>query len=109
VLPRSRLARASELLSHLTGQSALDRATLGRYRRRYAALLAEGEAAERAHSPPPTRAEPTKGKLKRTPAGAHTVATLRSYVVTARKQGPSALDARRGLFTGHPFLPAASE
>jgi transposase len=47
------------------GQPALNRATLGRYRRRYAALLAEGEAAE----PPPTRTGPTKGKRKRTPAG----------------------------------------
>lgn len=142
------------------GRSALDRATLARYRRRYAALLAAGEAAERAHGPPPTRAGPTKGKLKRTPvgrllvrlsrdrawvlrfledvavpfdnneaerdlrmmkveqkvsggfrtsAGATTFCTLRSYVVTARKQGRSALAALRALFAGHPFLPAVPE
>jgi transposase len=142
------------------GRTALARATRARYRRRYAALLAEGEAAERAHSSPPTRAGPTKGKLKRTPAGrllvrlrrdgawvlrfledfavpfdnneaerdlrmmkveqkisggfrtprgATTFATLRSYVVTARKQGRDALSALRDLFAGHPFMPALPE
>jgi transposase len=42
------------------GAAALDRATLGRYRRRYAALLAHGEAAE----PPPVRTA-ARGRPKR--------------------------------------------
>ena len=45
----------------------------------------------------------------RTPAGGATFATLRSYVVTARKQGHSALTALRDLFAGHPFMPALPE
>lgn len=45
----------------------------------------------------------------RTPTGAGTFCTLGSYVVTARKQGRSALDALRDLFAGRPFLPAVPE
>lgn len=160
-LKRSLLTmKAAVARATAAGRPALARATLGRYRRRYAAVLAEGEAAERAHSPPPSRAGSSKGKLKRTPAGkllvrlrrdaawvlrfledfavpfdnneaerdlrmmkveqkisggfrtpagAHTFATLRSYVVTARKQECTALDALRALFAGHPFLPAVPE
>jgi transposase len=160
-LKRSLLTmKAAAARARATGRDALDRATRSRYRRRYAALLTEGEATECAQSPPPTRVGSTKGKLKRTPAGrllvrlrrdgawvlrfledcavpfdnneaerdlrmmkveqkvsggfrtpagAHTFATLRSYVVTARKQGCTALDALRALFAGHPFLPAVPE
>jgi len=148
-------------------RTALDQAPLGRYGRRHAALLAEGEAGE----PPPTRAGPTNGKRKRTPAGrllfrlrhdgawvlrflenfavpfdnneaerdlrmmkpaarhrratslieqkisggfrtptgAATFCTLRSYIVTARKQGRAAPDAPRDLFTGQPFVPAVPD
>ena len=45
----------------------------------------------------------------RTARGAARFATLRSYVVTARKQGHSALDALRDLFAGHPFFPTVPE
>jgi len=156
-LKRSLLTRkAAVARATAAGRSTLDRATLRRYWRRYATLLAEGEAAE----PPPTRVGPTKGKLKRTPAGrllfrlrrdrtwvrrfledvavpfdnneaernlrmmkveqkvsggfrtptgAATFCTLRGYVVTARKQGRTALDALRDLFAGHPLTPAVPE
>jgi transposase len=53
------------------GAAALDRATLGRYHRRYAALLAEGEAAE----PPPVRTA-ARGRPKRSP-GAQLLYRLR--------------------------------
>jgi transposase len=42
----------------------------------------------------------------RTPAGAATFCALRSYLVTARKQGVGALPALRDALTGAPFLPA---
>ena len=42
----------------------------------------------------------------RTPHGAHTFCTLRSYLVTARKQGVAALDALGAALTGSPFTPA---
>ena len=42
----------------------------------------------------------------RTADGAHTFCTLRSYLVTARKQGVAALDALRAALTGVPFWPA---
>jgi transposase len=42
----------------------------------------------------------------RTLRGADTFCLLRSYVVTARKQGVAALDALRDALLGHPFLPA---
>jgi transposase len=42
----------------------------------------------------------------RTVRGAHTFCTLRSYLVTARKQGVAALDALHRALTGQPFLPA---
>jgi transposase len=42
----------------------------------------------------------------RTVAGAQTFCTLRSYLVTARKQGVAALDALHGALIGTPFLPA---
>jgi transposase len=42
----------------------------------------------------------------RTPDGAHRFCTLRSYLVTARKQGVAALDALRHALTGQPFQPA---
>jgi transposase len=45
----------------------------------------------------------------RTPTGAATFCTLRSYVLTARKQGCAALHALRDLFAGHPFIPAVPE
>jgi transposase len=57
------------------GAAALDRVTLGRYRRRYAALLAQGEAAE----PPPTRPAARRdgrGRLTRSP-GAQLLHRLR--------------------------------
>ncbi len=41
----------------------------------------------------------------RTVAGAQTFCTLRSYLVTARKQGVAALDALRGALLGTPFMP----
>jgi len=41
----------------------------------------------------------------RTPAGAATFCTLRTYLVTARKQGIAALDARRTALDGQPFMP----
>jgi transposase len=156
-LKRSLLTmKAAVARARAAGRDTLDRATLRRYWRRYRTLLAEGEAVE----PPPTRAGPTKGKLKRTPAGrllfrlrrdaawvlrfledfavpfdnneaerdlrmmkveqkvsggfrtptgAATFCTLRSYLVTARKQGRVALDAFRDLFAGHPFVPAVPE
>ena len=53
------------------GHAALPRAALARYRRRYAALLAAGEAAE----PPPTRGHP-RGKPRRSP-GAQLLYRLR--------------------------------
>jgi transposase len=139
------------------GQTALPRAALARYRRRYAALVDAGDAGE---PPPVRRPGTTRGKLQRTPAGrlllrlrrdepwvlhfledfavpfdnneaerdlrmmkveqkisggfrtpagARTFATLRSYVVTARKQGLNALHALRAVFNGHPFMPAVPE
>lgn len=42
----------------------------------------------------------------RTAAGAHTFCMLRSYLVTARKQGVAALDALRAALVGQPFIPA---
>ena len=42
----------------------------------------------------------------RTAAGAHTFCALRSYLVTARKQGIDALGALQAALTGTPFLPA---
>ena len=42
----------------------------------------------------------------RTPAGAATFCTLRSYLVTARKQGVGALSALRDALAGAPFFPA---
>jgi transposase len=42
----------------------------------------------------------------RTPAGAADFCALRSYLVTARKQGVGALGALRDALTGAPFLPA---
>ena len=42
----------------------------------------------------------------RTVAGAQTFCTLRSYLVTARKQGIAALDAARMAIVGQPFMPA---
>jgi transposase len=42
----------------------------------------------------------------RTPAGAADFCALRSYLVTARKQGVGALAALRGALAGAPFLPA---
>ena len=42
----------------------------------------------------------------RTPGGADTFSTLRSDVVTVRKQGVAALDALRGALVGQPFRPA---
>jgi transposase len=156
-LKRSLLTmKAAVARAKAAGRPALDRSTWQRYWRRYRALLAEGDAAE----PPPTRAGPTRGKLKRTPAGrllfrlrrdaawvlrfledsavpfdnneaerdlrmmkveqkvsggfrtptgAATFCTLRSYVVTARKQGRTALGALRDLFAGQPFIPAVPE
>lgn len=149
--------KAAVARAKAAGARALSPATLARYRRRYAALVAEGAAAE---PPPLRRPGTTRGKLARTPAarlllrlerdqpwvlrfledfavpfdnneaerdlrmmkveqkisggfrtapGATAFATLRSYVVTARKQGRTALDALRTLFTGHPFLPAVPE
>ena len=157
-LKRSLLGmKAAVARAKAAGARALARAALARYRRRYAQLVAEGEAAE---PPPERRPGTTRGKLKRTPAarlllrlrrdqgwvlrfladfavpfdnneaerdlrmmkveqkvsggfrtarGAATFAALRSYVVTARKQGHSALDALRDLFAGHPFCPAVPE
>jgi transposase len=141
----------------VAGRSTLPRATLTRYRQRYRALIAAGEAGE---PPPERRPGTTRGKLFRTPAarlllrlrrdeawvlrflddfavpfdnneaerdlrmmkveqkisggfrtarGAKTFALLRSYVVTARKQGCNALRALRSLFAGEPFMPALPE
>ena len=42
----------------------------------------------------------------RTAPGAHTFCALRSYLVTARKQGVEAFGAIRGALTGTPFIPA---
>jgi hypothetical protein len=42
----------------------------------------------------------------RTSAGAVDFCALRSYLVTARKQGVGALSALRDALTGAPFLPA---
>lgn len=42
----------------------------------------------------------------RTPHGAHTFCTLRSYLVTARKHGHAALPALHAALLGHPFQPA---
>jgi len=41
----------------------------------------------------------------RTPQGAHTFCTLRSYLGTARKQGQDALGVLRAALAGHPFIP----
>jgi transposase len=152
-----RAMKAGVARAKAAGRPALAPAALRRYRRRYAALVAAGEAAE---PPPVRRPGTTRGKLARTPAarlllrlrrdqawvlrflddvavpfdnneaerdlrmmrveekvaggfrtpaGAATFATLRGYVVTARKQGRSALDALRDLFAGHPFMPAVPE
>ena len=152
------LRRALETMRRATaaaraaGHAALDARTCRRYGRRFAALLAQGLAAE----PPPVRG-PRPAKPRRTPgaqlldrlqryraavlrfvhdlavpfdnseaerdlrmmkveqkvsggfrteAGAHTFCALRSYLVTARKQGVAALEALRGALTGQPFLPA---
>jgi transposase len=135
------------------GQRALDARTRHRYHRRYAELLARGEAAE----PPPMPSAPQGGRRRRTPGalllfrlrrdrdavlrfiedlavpfdnseaerdlrmmkveqkvsggfrtptGAATFCTLRSYLVTARKQGVAALDALRLALVGQPFIPA---
>jgi transposase len=42
----------------------------------------------------------------RTPVGAADFCALRSYLVTARKQGVGALAALRDALTGAPFVPA---
>jgi transposase len=144
--------RRATVAARAAGRVSLDARTRRRYRRRYEALLAEGEAAE----PPPARAHP-RGRPRRslgaqllyrlrrdrdavlrfvddlavpfdnseaerdlrmmkveqkvsggfrTPAGAADFCALRSYLVTARKQGVGALDALRGALAGAPFHPA---
>lgn len=135
------------------GAGVLDERTRRRYHRRYAELLALGEAAE----PPPMSAGSKGGRRRRTPGaqllyrlrrdasavlrfvddlavpfdnseaerdlrmmkveqkvsggfrtprGAETFCTLRSYLITARKQGVAVLDALRDALLGRPFMPA---
>jgi transposase len=57
--------KAAVAQAKAAGQSALARATRARYRRRYHALIAAGEAGE---PPPAHRPGATRGKLSRTPA-----------------------------------------
>jgi hypothetical protein len=65
-LERSRLTmKVAVARARAADHPPLDAVTRARHWRRYRALLAAGEAAE----PPPRRAGPTKGKLKRTAAG----------------------------------------
>jgi len=45
----------------------------------------------------------------RAPTGTHTFATLRSYIVVARKQGCTALAPLRALSAGQAFLPTVPE
>jgi len=144
--------RRATVAARAAGQASLDVSTRRRYRRRYAALLARGEAAE----PPPTRVRP-RGRPRRslgaqllyrlrrdqdavlrflddlavpfdnseaerdlrmmkveqkvsggfrTLVGAAAFCALRSYLVTARKQGVGALTALRDALAGAPFRPA---
>jgi transposase len=44
----------------------------------------------------------------RSPAGAGRFCDIRSFISTVRKQGGNVLDALRGVFEGHPALPAAA-
>jgi transposase len=145
--------RRATVRARAAGHAALDAPTRRRYYRRYAVLLARGEAAEPSPIPKGPRggrpwrspgglilhrlrrdrravlrfvddlavpfdnseAERDLRMMKveqkvsggfRTPRGADTFCALRSYVVTARKQGVAALDALRDALLGHPFLPA---
>ena len=144
--------RRTTVAARAAGRPCLDARTRRRYRRRYAVLLARGEAAQ----PPPARVRPgarvprrpsaqllqrlrrdrdavlrfvddlqvpfdnseaerdlrmmkVEQKVSggfRTPAGAADFCALRSYLVTARKQGVDALSALRDALAGAPFLPA---
>ncbi len=144
--------RRATVAARADGWAGLAARTRRRYRRRYEALLIQGEAAE----PPPVHAH-SRGRPRRslgaqllyrlrrdrdavlrfvddlavpfdnseaerdlrmmkveqkvsggfrTAVGAADFCTLRSYLVTARKQGVAALDALRGALDGAPFLPA---
>jgi transposase len=144
--------RRTTVAARAAGRAGLDAPTRRRYRRRYAALLARGEAVQ-PPAPPvrrgvrhPRRASAQLlGRLRRdrdavlrfvedlavpfdnseaerdlrmmkveqkvsggfrTPAGAADFCALRSYLVTARKQGVGALAALRDALAGAPFCPA---
>jgi hypothetical protein len=45
----------------------------------------------------------------RTLVGARAFLTVRSYLSTARKQGPNPLAVLRRRFQGHPWLPAPAQ
>jgi transposase len=145
--------RRATARARAAGMAALDARTRHRYRQRYAALLARGEAVE----PPPQPSWSRRGRAHRsaggqflhrlrrdqaavlrfvddlavpfdnseaerdlrmmkveqkvsggfrTARGADTFCLLRSYVLTARKQGVTAFDALRDALLGQPFLPA---
>ena len=143
--------RRTTVTARAAGRTCLDARTRRRYRRRYAALLARGEAAQLPAPPvrrgvrhPRHASAHLLGRLRRdreavlrfvedlavpfdnseaerdlrmmkveqkvsggfrTAAGAATFCALRSYLVTARKQGVGALAALRDALSGAPFLP----